>query len=109
MHWDCKGHGGAALFLGRGSVSSYSNKLKSNIRSSTESELVGVDCYMPHMLWSLYLIREQGYNVKHIELHQDNISAQLLEINGKFPSSSKTKHIKAKIFFIKDKAVTVKS
>ena len=102
-HWDCKGHGGAALFLGKGAVSSYSNKLKNNTRSSTESELVGVDRYMPQMLWSLYFIREQGYDVKHIELHQDNISAQLLEINGKFSSSSKTKHIKAKIFFVKDK------
>ena len=29
-HWDCKGHGGAALFLGRGAISSYSNKMKSN-------------------------------------------------------------------------------
>ena len=54
--WDCKGHGGAVLFLGRGTVSSHSNKLKSNTRSSTESKLVGVDRYMPQMLWSLYFI-----------------------------------------------------
>ena len=31
-YWDCNGHGGAALFLGRGAVSSYSNNLKSNTR-----------------------------------------------------------------------------
>ena len=55
------------------------------------------------MLWSLYFIQEQGYDVKYIELHQDNISAQLLEINGKFSISRKTKHIKAKIFFVRDK------
>ena len=104
-HWDCKGYGGTALFLRRGAVSSYSNKLKSNTHtgSSTESKLVGVDRYMLQMLWSLYFTREQGYDVKHIELHQENISAQLLEINGKFSSSSKTKHIKAQIFFVKDK------
>ena len=41
--------------------------------------------------------------MNHIELHQDIISSQLLEINGKFCSSDKTKHIKAKIFFIKEK------
>ena len=102
-HWDCKGHRGAALFLGRGAVSSYSIKLKSSARSSTESEIVVVDRYMPQMLWSLYFAREQGYDIKNIKLHQDNISAQLLERNGKFSSSSKTKHIKAKIFFVKDK------
>ena len=55
------------------------------------------------MLWSLYFIRAQGWDVEHIELHQDNVSAQLLEINGKFSSSSKTKHIKAHIFYVKDK------
>ena len=39
--------------------------------------------------------------MEHIELHQENVSAQHLEINGKFSCSSKTKHIKAKVFFIK--------
>ena len=55
------------------------------------------------MLLSLYFIWEKGYDVKHIELHQDDILDQLLEINSKFFSLSKTKYIKAKIFFIKDK------
>ena len=31
------------------------------------------------------------------------MSAQILETNGKFSRSRKTKHIKAKFFFIKDK------
>jgi len=94
---------GAALFLGKGAISSYLNKLKSNSRGSTEIELVAVNQYMPQMLWSLYFIRAQGWNMEHIELHQNNVSAELLEINGKFSCSSKTKHIKAKIFFVKDK------
>ena len=34
---------------------------------------------------------------------KNNISAQMLEVNDKFSSSKKTKHIKAKFFFIKDK------
>ena len=45
----------------------------------------------------------QGYGVNCAEIHQDNVSAQMLETNGKFSSSRKTKHIKAKFFFIKDK------
>ena len=36
-------------------------------------------------------------------MFQDNLSAQFLEINDKFLSSKKTKHIKAKFFFVKDK------
>ena len=58
---------------------------------------------MPQMQWSLYFIQEQGYDVKHIKIHQDDISTQILEINCKFSSSNKTKHIKTKIFFVKDK------
>ena len=41
--------------------------------------------------------------VKYAEIYQDNVSAQMLETNRKFSSSRKTKHIKAKFFFIKDK------
>ena len=96
--WDCRGHGGAAMFLGDRAVSSYSRKLKLNTRSSTESKLVSADMYMPEMLWSLYFSRAQGYEVENVKLYQDNISAQMLEVNGKFSSSRKTKHIRAKFF-----------
>ena len=74
-----------------------------NTRSSTETELVSVDAYMPEVLWSLHFFQAQGYGVKYAEIHQDNVSVQLLETNGKFSSSSKTKHVKTKFFFIKDK------
>ena len=84
-------------------MSSYSRKVKLNTKSSTETELVGADMYMPEMLWSLHFINAQGYAVKEVEMFQDNISAQMLEINGRLSSSKKTKHIKAKFFFIKDR------
>ena len=58
---------------------------------------------MLDVLWYLYFIQAQGYGVKYAEIHQDNVSAQMLETNVKFSSSSKTKHIKAKFFSIKDK------
>ena len=74
-----------------------------NTRSSTETELVSVDAYTSEVLCYLYFIQAKGYGVKYAEIHQDNISAQMLETNGKFSSSRKTKHIKAKFFFIKDK------
>ena len=102
-HWDCKGNGGAMMIMECRAISSYSRRIKVNTRSSTETELVSVDAYMPEVLWSLYFIQAQGYGVKYAEIHQDNVSAQILETNGKFSISRKTKHIKAKFFFIKDK------
>jgi hypothetical protein len=42
-HDDCQGHMGAMMSLGKGATISFSNKLKVNTKSSTESELVGAD------------------------------------------------------------------
>jgi hypothetical protein len=103
VHWDCKGHGGAVFLLERGAALSYSRKLKLNTRSSTETVLVTADMFAPEMLWSLYFIQAQGYKAKCVGLYQDNISTQLLIKNGKMSSGKKTKHIKAKFFFIKDR------
>ena len=72
-----------------------------NTRSSNETKLVSVDAYMPEVLWSLYFIQAQGYGLKYAEVNQDGVSAKMLETNGKFSSSRKTKHINAKFFFIK--------
>jgi hypothetical protein len=77
--------------------------LKLNTWSSTETKLVIADMYMPEMLWSLHFIEVQGYNVEYVGLYQDNISTQLLIKNGKFLNGNKTKHVKAKLFFIKDR------
>jgi hypothetical protein len=38
-----------------------------------------------------------------VGLYQDKISTQLLINNGTFSSEKKTKHVKAKFFFIKDR------
>lgn len=75
-------------------------------RSSTETKVVGVGDAMPSVLWSLYFLQAQGYGNKKAIIYQDNKSAILLEVNGKFSSSKRTKHhskIKMKYFFVKDK------
>jgi hypothetical protein len=46
-HGDCRGHTGATMSLGRGSVIGMSKKKKFNTKSSTECELVGVDDASP--------------------------------------------------------------
>ena len=102
VHWDCKGQTGAGMTLGRGAVVSFSRKQKINTRSSTESELVGVDDALPTVLWSLYFIQEQGYDMSHATIYQDNKSAILLERNGKMSSRKGSKYIKMKYFFATD-------
>ena len=67
-------------------------------------ELVTAGMFMPEMLWSLHFIQAQGCKAECMGLYQDNISSQLLiKKNGKMSSGKKTKHIKAKFFFIKDR------
>jgi len=98
VHWDCKGHTGAAMTMGDGAIISISRKHKTNAGSSTEAELIGVDDALPKILYSLEFIRAQGYRVKHALLYQDNKSAILLELHGKLSSGKRTKHIKMKFF-----------
>ena len=45
----------------------------------------------------------QGLDVKCARIYQDNNSAILLEVNGRHSSNKRTKHIKTKFFFVKDK------
>ena len=69
-------------------------------RSSTEAELVAVNDIMPQLLWTRYFLERQGYDVVANQLYQDNLSAILLEKNGKWSSSKRTKHINIRFFFI---------
>jgi hypothetical protein len=87
--------------MGRGYPISASTKQK-NTRSSTESELVGVDNLMPSILWTRLFLESQGYAVRENIVFQDNRSAMLLEKNGKAFSSKRTKHINIRYFFVTD-------
>ena len=88
--------------MGRGYPISASTKQKLNTRSSTESELVGVDDLMPSILWTRQFLEAQGYGVRENIVLQDNRSAILLEKNGKASSSKRTKHINIRYFFVTD-------
>jgi hypothetical protein len=105
VHPDCRGHGGALFSMGKGATASYSRKLKLNTQSLKESKLVMADMYIAEMQLSLYFIPAQGYEAKCVGLYQDNISTQLLIKNGRMLGGKRTKHIKDKFFFIKDRVV----
>jgi hypothetical protein len=102
-HDDCLGHTGATMSLGKGSIIGMSKKQKINTRSSTECELAGADDAIPQVMWTQYFIEAQGFGIDDNILAQDNLSTMLLEKNGKQSSSKRTKHIRVRYFFIKDR------
>ena len=103
VHPNMRGHTGGALSLGRGFPVVISTKQKLNTKSSTESELVGVDDCMPAVCWTRYFLNAQGYGVKENLVYQDNRSAILLETNGMASSGKRTKHLNVWYFFVTDR------
>ncbi len=103
FHPNMRGHTGGGLTMGRGFPIVSSTKHKLNTRSSTESELIGVDDMMSQILWTRYFLKSQGYKVSDNVIFQDNKSAMLLERNGKVSSGKRTKHINVRYFFITDR------
>jgi hypothetical protein len=80
-----------------------SSRQKLNSKSSTEAELIASSDMMGQMLWTLYFLRNQGYDITNNVLNQDNKSTIKLQENGKISSSQRTRHINIWYFFIEDK------
>ena len=102
VHPTLCGHSGECLSLGKGMPITRSMKQKLNTRSSTETELVAADDFMPMILWTNSFLQAQGYGAQDTILFQDNQSAIFLEKNGCKSSSKCTKHLNMWYFFITD-------
>jgi hypothetical protein len=102
-HPNMRGHSGGCMSLGKGMPVNTSTKQKINTRSSTETELVAADDFMPIILWTNYFLEAQGYGHQDTILYQDNQSAILLEKNGRKSSSKRTKHLNCRFYFITDR------
>ena len=98
VHKDMKSHTGGTMTMGKGSVYSTSIRQKINTKSSTEAEVVGVDDVMHMIIWTRYFLEAQGHAVWYSKVYQDNLSAMLLEKNGKGSSSKRTRHINIRYF-----------
>jgi hypothetical protein len=102
VHPNMHGHTGGSLTMERVFPITASTNQKLNTRSSTVSELVGVDDMMPIIIWTCYFLLLQGYGIVENLLMQDNKSSILLEQNRKALSSKCTRHINIRYFFITD-------
>ena len=78
-------------------------KEKLNTKSSTESELVGVDDLMPQILWTILFLQNQGFKMRENIVYQDNQSSLKLENNGRGSSGGRTQQINIRYFFVTDR------
>ena len=92
VHPNLRVHLGGGLSIGTGFLISSSTDQKLNMRSSTESEIVGVDDFMKSILWTRNFVNAQYYDVTENIIFEDNKGAILLEKNSKL-SSVKRKSI----------------
>ena len=100
-HDDTHGHTGSILTFGGGATTSSSTKQKLPSKSSTESELIGLYDKCSDVLWTRHFLEAQGYTISSNIVYQDNMSTLSLAKNGYVSSTKRTKHIKAKYFFVR--------
>ena len=82
IHSDMRSHTGGTMSFGKGLVYSMCWKQCINMKSSTETKLIGVDDAMPLVIWTCNFMTMQGYKIHDNVIYQDNQSAILLEKNG---------------------------
>ena len=64
VHNNMRGHTGGAISMGYGIMHGKASKQKINVKSSTESELVGMGKYVPYNIWFIMFMGAQGYPIK---------------------------------------------
>ena len=103
VYWDCKGHTGAMMSMGKGALVNIARKHKLNTGSSTEAELVSIADVLGMMMRCKYFMEAQVYAIENNILYQDNNSTILMAKNGRMSAGKNSKHIKNRFFLITDK------
>ncbi len=69
QHMQCmqkiRGKTGEAISMGYKILHGKYSKQKINVKSSTESELVGVGEYLPYNIWLMMFMGAQGYGIEN--------------------------------------------
>ena len=102
VHPNMRGHTGATMSMGNGSVFSGSWKQKMVTITSTESEVIAIYDVLPQILWTKKFLEDQGVTIKDPVLYQDNMSSMLLKWNGRQSSTKRTKYMDIWYFYVGD-------
>ena len=92
---------GMVIELGGATICAWTSKQKMVTKSSCEAELVGLSDGSSEVLGCREFMQYQGYDVGPAIIYQDNTSVIDLIKAGR-PTSHRTRHLKARYFFIKD-------
>jgi hypothetical protein len=104
-HADSKGHTGVVISLGQAGGTVFAQSVKQRIvtKSSTESELVGIDDGISQVLWSRTFMSEIGLlAAKPTIVFQDNQSTIKIAENGP-GQKGRTRHLDRRYFYISEK------
>ena len=99
VHSDMKSHTGSIFTLGKGSISSSSTKQKVNSRSTTESELNGVEDKISKVIWTKKIIEAQFFKVKLNMIYQDNTFTIKLLNDCRLSAGKRTCHFYIRLFY----------
>ena len=102
VHPNKKSQSGSCIGLGVGSVHWATAGIKMNTKSSAESEFYGMGEHVTDAIFIRNYLLAQGYNFPPATVYQDNQAAIRLSENG-VASSSRTRHIDIRYFFIQDR------
>jgi hypothetical protein len=100
VYEDGKSVTGVVIMLGNATIYVKSGKQKIVIRSSTESELVGISDALSQVLWTCEYLISSGINMGPALMYQDNISTIFLAKKGR-STSERSRHIKIRYFFVR--------
>jgi len=101
LYSDAKGQSGCILKLFGNTIMFKTSKQTIVTKSSTESEIVAVDDYLPYGIWLMNLLRELGQEYEcGLIVYQDNTSGVKI-INKGHGNFKRTKHFINKFYWIK--------
>ena len=101
IHADGTSRTGMIIVFGGASICAWTSKQKMTTKSACESELVGVSDGSSEVLGCREFLIHQGYHMEPAIIYQDNTSVIDLIKAGR-PTSHRTRHLKARYFFLKD-------
>lgn len=101
VHEDGRSRTGLQICMAGCTVLAMTSKQKVTAKSSTEAEIIGLSDFSSEVMGLREFLLHQGYKMSATRVYQDNKGVMALIKSGK-SNSYRTRHLKARYFFIKD-------